>query len=357
MPPAIRPAGDDPGEDHPDRARTRAAPCPVGVARRPATPSPHRTRPRAAGTLNATCRRIGRGADRVRRAGHDGGGDGRQPAPGRVRGHGVEPDARPRRRPGRARRPRGRDAGRGARRPRTSSWCCVSDTPDVEAVLFGDDGVAEGLARGRPRHRLLHDLARRHRDVRRSASREQGIGFVDAPVSGGSEGAQNATLTIFVGGEPEAIERARPVLEAMGKTITHFGPPGSGQAVKAVNQVMHRGRLPRRSRRASSWRCKAGLDPEAVAAALGGGVARQLDPREPERADDRQRLPARVPDVAPPQGPRHRARDGARASGSRCRSPALRARSSRRGWSPGAAATRTCRTSRARSAPLSGLEG
>ena len=68
--------------------------------------------------------------------------------------------------------------------------------------------------------------------------RPRGIGLVDAPVSGGSEGAEQGTLTIFVGGEPGDVERAHPILEAIGKRITHLGPSGAGQMAKAVNQVM-----------------------------------------------------------------------------------------------------------------------
>jgi 3-hydroxyisobutyrate dehydrogenase len=114
---------------------------------------------------------------------------------------------------------------------------CVSDTPDLEVVLFGDDGVAQGLAAGG----TVVDCS----TVSPSATAElaerlaaQGIGMVDAPVSGGSEGAQNGTLTIFVGGSPEHVERAQPILQAFGKRITHLGPSGSGQMAKAVNQVM-----------------------------------------------------------------------------------------------------------------------
>ena len=149
--------------------------------------------------------------------------------------------------------------------------CCVSDTPDVEAVLFGDDGVAAGLAAGG----LVIDCSTISPSATATFAQrlaDQGIQLVDAPVSGGSEGARNATLTIFVGGEPEAIERARPVLEALGKTITPFGPPGSGQAVKAVNQVMIAG-VYLAVAEGIVLAMRAGLDPEAVAAALGGGVA------------------------------------------------------------------------------------
>jgi 3-hydroxyisobutyrate dehydrogenase len=150
--------------------------------------------------------------------------------------------------------------------------CCVSDTPDVEAVLFGRDGVAEGLAEGA----LVIDCSTISPEATAGFAarlRERGIGFVDAPVSGGSEGAKHATLTIFVGGEPGDAERAQPVLAAMGKTITHFGPAGSGQAVKAVNQVVLAGAYLGVAE-GMVLAMKAGLDPVAVADALGGGAAR-----------------------------------------------------------------------------------
>ena len=148
---------------------------------------------------------------------------------------------------------------------------CVSDTPDVEVVLFGPDGVAAGLSSGA----LVIDCS----TISPSATamfaarlRDRGIGFVDAPVSGGSEGARLATLTVFVGGEDADVERARPVLAAMGKTITHFGPAGAGQAVKAVNQVVIAG-VYLAVAEGMVLALKAGLDAEDVAAALGGGVA------------------------------------------------------------------------------------
>jgi len=148
---------------------------------------------------------------------------------------------------------------------------CVSDTPDVEAVLFGPDGAAEGAAPGT----LVIDCstidpAGSRRFATRLAERE--IGFVDAPVTGGSEGARNATLAILVGGAPADVERARPVLAAIGRTITHLGSVGSGQAAKAVNQVIL----------AATYlgvaeglvlAIKAGLDPHQVVEALSGGAA------------------------------------------------------------------------------------
>jgi 3-hydroxyisobutyrate dehydrogenase len=149
--------------------------------------------------------------------------------------------------------------------------CCVSDTPDVAAVLFGPDGVAEGIARGG----LVIDCSTIAPGATAEFARrlrEAGVGFVDAPVSGGSEGAKQATLTIFVGGEPGDVARARPVLEALGRTITHFGPAGSGQSVKAVNQVVIAGTYLAVAE-GMVLAMKAGLDPEAVVTALGGGVA------------------------------------------------------------------------------------
>ena len=114
---------------------------------------------------------------------------------------------------------------------------CVSDTPDVEAVLFGADGVASGIRGGS----LVIDASTISPEATRTyAARlaELGVGFVDAPVSGGSEGAAKGILSIMVGGEVEDVERARPVLEAIGRTITHVGPVGSGQTCKLVNQIL-----------------------------------------------------------------------------------------------------------------------
>jgi 3-hydroxyisobutyrate dehydrogenase len=148
---------------------------------------------------------------------------------------------------------------------------CVSDTPDVEAVLFGADGVAAAAAPGS----LVIDCS----TIDPAASRafagrlaEQRIGFVDAPVTGGSEGARNATLAILVGGEPADVERARPVLAAIGRTITHLGPVGSGQAAKAVNQVILAGTYLGVAE-GIVLALKAGLDPGQVVEALSTGAA------------------------------------------------------------------------------------
>jgi len=148
---------------------------------------------------------------------------------------------------------------------------CVSDTPDVNAVLFGPDGVSDGARRGL----LVIDCSTiAPAATRDHAARlaERGVALVDAPVSGGSEGAQKATLTIFCGGEAEAVERARPILAAMGRTITHVGASGAGQAVKAVNQVILAGTYLGVAE-GIVLAVKAGLDVEQVVGALGGGAA------------------------------------------------------------------------------------
>jgi 3-hydroxyisobutyrate dehydrogenase len=125
------------------------------------------------------------------------------------------------------------DAGRGAEVVIT----CFPVSADVEAVLDGADGLLAGLSRGT----LLVDCTSGDpATARRIATRlaEQGIGFLDAPVSGGTIGAEQGTLTVMVGGEPALLERARPVLEAFGKKIVHCGAVGAGDALKAVNNAL-----------------------------------------------------------------------------------------------------------------------
>ncbi len=113
----------------------------------------------------------------------------------------------------------------------------VTDTPDVEQVLFGENGAAAALRPGS----CAVDLSTIAPAAARSAAERlaaQQVEFLDAPVTGGEVGAQNAALTIMVGGTQAAFERARPVLAVLGKRIVHVGPSGSGQALKACNQVL-----------------------------------------------------------------------------------------------------------------------
>jgi 3-hydroxyisobutyrate dehydrogenase len=116
---------------------------------------------------------------------------------------------------------------------------CVSDTPDVEAVILGDDprGVIHGANRGT----LVVDMSTiSPHATRQIAARlaDKGVFMLDAPISGGSEGAAKGTLAIMVGGPAGQVERAMPLFQAMGKTITHVGEQGAGQMVKLVNQIL-----------------------------------------------------------------------------------------------------------------------
>lgn len=114
---------------------------------------------------------------------------------------------------------------------------CVSDTPDVKAVILGDNGVSTGI---RPES-LVIDMStispQATRDIAATLYESRAF-MLDAPISGGSEGAEQGTLSIMVGGEAEYVDRAMPCFEAMGKSITHVGALGAGQAVKLVNQIL-----------------------------------------------------------------------------------------------------------------------
>jgi 3-hydroxyisobutyrate dehydrogenase-like beta-hydroxyacid dehydrogenase len=148
---------------------------------------------------------------------------------------------------------------------------CVSDTPDVEAVTLGPEGLLNGLSEGK----LIVD----HSTISASATKElaqavQAVGadWVDAPVSGGNEGAEKGTLSIMVGGEPAAVTRAMPFMEAYGASITHVGPIGSGQMAKLVNQVLVVGNALAVSE-ALLLAEAGGLDLEATIAAVKDGAA------------------------------------------------------------------------------------
>lgn len=126
----------------------------------------------------------------------------------------------------------------------------LPDSPDVEAVLLGSGGAHDGdgdgvIARMAPGTTVV-DMSTIRPDVARSlaaAGAQRGIGVLDAPVSGGEQGAIDATLSVMAGGEAATFEAARPVLEAVGSTIVHVGPAGAGQTVKAANQLIVGGTL------------------------------------------------------------------------------------------------------------------
>jgi 3-hydroxyisobutyrate dehydrogenase len=148
---------------------------------------------------------------------------------------------------------------------------CLTDSPQVEEVLFGPKGLAEGFSSGS----LFIDCSTISPTKAKEFSERLtpgGVTALDAPVTGGSEGAKNATLSILVGGDDRDFARAAPVLNAMGRSVTHLGDVGAGQWAKAINQVIL----------ASTYLgvaegvtlgLKAGLDVERVLGALSGGAA------------------------------------------------------------------------------------
>ncbi|HZN12409.1 MAG TPA: NAD(P)-dependent oxidoreductase [Blastocatellia bacterium] len=147
----------------------------------------------------------------------------------------------------------------------------VTDSPDVEAVARGERGVFSGARAGA----AVIDMSTISPEVTRALAAEaagRGLSWLDAPVSGGEKGAIEGTLTIMVGGEPEALERCRPVLAAMGKRITHFGPAGTGQSAKLCNQIMTAVNLLSVCE-ALVFGKKAGLDLATLHQALTGGAA------------------------------------------------------------------------------------
>jgi 3-hydroxyisobutyrate dehydrogenase len=163
---------------------------------------------------------------------------------------------------------------------------CLTDSPQVEEVLFGPEGLAEGLAPGS----LLVDCStlsplKAQEFGQRLAL--QDVAMLDAPVSGGSEGAKNATLTILVGGDASDFERAAGVFSAMGRTVTLLGPLGAGQWAKAINQVILAG-VYLGVAEGVTLGLKAGLDVEGVIGALGGGAAGSwvLENRSQRMIDD-----------------------------------------------------------------------
>lgn len=148
---------------------------------------------------------------------------------------------------------------------------CVSDTPDVEAVIAGATGVLAGLRPGT----LVIDMSTISPQTTVSLGeriRAVGGSFLDAPVSGGSEGAAKGTLSIMVGGDAADFERALPVFQAMGKNIVHVGAQGAGQTVKLVNQILVVGNALAMSE-ALLFAQAGGVDVAKALAAVSGGAA------------------------------------------------------------------------------------
>jgi 2-hydroxy-3-oxopropionate reductase len=147
----------------------------------------------------------------------------------------------------------------------------VPDTPDVEAALFGKNGVAEGIRPGS----IVVDMSSISPIATKEFARklkEMGVEMLDAPVSGGQVGAQNAALSIMVGGSVENFERIKPFFDIMGKNIVHIGGNGDGQTCKVANQIVVALTIEAVAE-ALLFASKAGADPAKVRAALLGGFA------------------------------------------------------------------------------------
>jgi 2-hydroxy-3-oxopropionate reductase len=147
----------------------------------------------------------------------------------------------------------------------------VPDSPDVDDVLTAKDGV---FANARP-GTLIIDFSSIRPDVSlrlAEQAAERGFAMIDAPVSGGEAGAISASLSIMVGGTAEDVERAKPVLDAVGKTVVHVGPNGSGQTVKAANQLIVAGNIELLAE-AIVFLEAYGVDTDAAVKVLGGGLA------------------------------------------------------------------------------------
>jgi len=150
-------------------------------------------------------------------------------------------------------------------------FCCVGNDDDVRQVILGDDGLLGGIAAGG----IVVDHTTASASVARevaAAAAKQGVGFLDAPLSGGQAGAENGQLTIMVGGDEATFDRARPVMDAYAKAITRIGPAGHGQMAKMVNQICIAGVVQGLSE-GLHFAKRAGLDVPRVMAAISKGAA------------------------------------------------------------------------------------
>ncbi len=150
-------------------------------------------------------------------------------------------------------------------------FAIVGFPADVREVFLGTNGALAGSKQGT----ILVDMTTSQPALAQEiyqAAKAKGVASVDAPVSGGDVGARNAALSIMVGGDAEAVEAVRPLLECMGKTIVHQGPAGAGQHTKMVNQVLIASNMVGVCE-ALLYACKAGLDPKTVLQSVGSGAA------------------------------------------------------------------------------------
>jgi len=147
----------------------------------------------------------------------------------------------------------------------------VSDTPDVESVILGKNGIIEGIKADS----VVIDMSTISPQATQKIAtrlREKGVHMLDAPVSGGEQGAVNGTLSIMVGGDAKIFKRCQPILEAMGKNIIHVGANGMGQTVQLVNQILVAGTL-NAVVEALIFAQKSGVDLEKAIDAVKGGAS------------------------------------------------------------------------------------
>ncbi|HWE73929.1 MAG TPA: NAD(P)-dependent oxidoreductase [Stellaceae bacterium] len=166
-------------------------------------------------------------------------------------------------------------------------FMCVGNDNDVRQVALGAQGALSGMSKGA----LLVDHTTASAELAReldAAAKAQGLGFLDAPVSGGQAGAQNGALTVMVGGDEPSFARAEPVMKHYGRAVTHMGPAGSGQLTKMVNQIMIAGLVQALSE-GLNFAMRAGLDAQKAAQVISKGAAQswQLENRYQTMLDDK----------------------------------------------------------------------
>ena len=148
---------------------------------------------------------------------------------------------------------------------------CVGNDDDLRSVVYGDNGALAGMGKGA----IFVDHTTASADVAReidAEAKKRGLGFLDAPVSGGQAGAENGQLTIMVGGDAGTFAKAEPVIKVYAKAVTHLGPAGNGQLTKMVNQICIAGCVQGISE-ALNFAMRAGLDTEKVLATISKGAA------------------------------------------------------------------------------------
>ena len=166
-------------------------------------------------------------------------------------------------------------------------FCCVGNDDDLRSVVLGDDGAFAGMGKGT----IFIDNTTASAEVARELAeigKEKGIGFIDAPVSGGQAGAENGVLTVMCGGDKAVFDRAKPVIDCYARAVTLLGPVGSGQLTKMVNQICIAGLVQGLSE-GMHFGMKAGLDMETVIDVISKGAAQswQMENRAKTMCEDK----------------------------------------------------------------------